>query len=87
MHVLGMIKHTRQIFAKGAIFTPPSLKMLKIPLVMTLFHQKTHGNHPSKALTHQVMTSTMSTQPHHTSLGLLEIKIALDCHLPPQITP
>ena len=84
MHVSGMMKHTRHILAKGAIFTPLSPKMMKIPLMMTLFHKRTHGNPPSKALTHQAMSSTMSTQPYHTFLGLLDIKIT---HLTPQITP
>ena len=35
MHVLGMIKHTRQILAKGATFPPLSPNMLEIPLMMT----------------------------------------------------
>ena len=55
--------------------------MLQIPLVMTTSHQKTHGNPPSKALIHPATSSTMSTQPQHTCLGLLDIKITLDCHL------
>ena len=40
-----------------------------------------------QGLTHQVMSSTMLTQPHHTFPGLLDIKITQDCHLTPQITP
>ena len=63
MHVLRMTKHTRQILAKGATFIPLQPKLLKVPLVMTNFHQKTHGNPLSMALIHPAMTSTMSAQP------------------------
>ena len=87
MHVLGMTRLTRQLLAKGTTFIPLSPKMLKIPLVMTLFHQKTNEIPTSKALIHPVVSSTMSTQPWHTILALLEIRISLDCHLTPQITP
>ena len=50
MYVLGMTKHIRQILEKERIFTPLLSKMLKIPLMMTLLHQKFHGNHPSKGI-------------------------------------
>ena len=87
MHVLSMIKHTRQFLVKGATLTPFPPKMLKITLTMTLFHQKTHGNPSSKSLMHQTMSSTMSTQPHRAFLGLLDIKSTLYYYLTTQITP
>ena len=43
--------------------------MLKIPLMMTFFHQKTHGNPPSNTLLHQLTSSTMPAHPHHTLIG------------------
>ena len=73
-HVLGMTRHTRQIMAKGATVILLSPKMLKIPLAMTNFHQKTHGSPLSKALIHSVVSSTMSAQPQLTIQDLLCLK-------------
>ena len=51
------------------------------------FSSEIHENPRSKAWIHQPMSSIMSTQPHYTFLGLLGIKIHLDCQLTPKITP
>ena len=52
---------------------------------MTFFDPKTHWNPPLNALRHEVMSSTMSTLPHHTFHGLLGIKSPIDYNPTPHI--
>ena len=87
MHVLGMTKHFRQMLAQGETFIPLSPKMLKLPLAMTNFHQKRHGNPLSKASIDPAKSSTISAQPQLTIQDLLCLESFLECHLIPQVNP
>ena len=89
MHVLGMTKHTRQILAKGEKINTPFIQNVvsNTPGDDRFSSENAWQSSFQSIDTHPVIASIMSTQLQHTIPCLLDLKIFLDCHLTPQITP